>query len=58
MSDQPERRVVLLDTPTDELLVLRGEWEEMLTWGLSKQARKSVEIKIGAVNYVLAQRNQ
>ena len=56
-TDEP-KRIVLLDEPTENLLRYRAEWEEQLTWGLSKQARKAIEIKVGAVNYVLRERNE
>lgn len=59
MSDTPEpTRIVIAEQSDEQLLWLRQEFEEMLTWGLSKQARYSIERKLGAVNYVIAERER
>jgi hypothetical protein len=50
------RTLVIRDTPTDELLEIRGLFLEQLGWGLSKQARKALEIKVGAIEYRLRER--
>lgn len=52
----PTRNIVIRDTPTDELLAIREVWLEQLGWGLSAQARKQLEIKVGAVEYRLRER--
>lgn len=44
------------DTPTPQLEAMRDTFRTHLTWGLSKQARKSTEIKLRAVELVLAER--
>ena len=58
MSDKPDptARIVIADTPTPQLEHLRSALEDMLGWGLSQQARKSVEIKIKAIALTLKER--
>ena len=49
---------ILREMPTDELQTWRELFQEQLTWGLSKQARKSTEIKLGAIDHVLRERGE
>lgn len=46
----------IADTDTETLLEWRRIYQEHLTWGLSKDARRSTLTKLGAVEYRLAER--
>ena len=52
------RRLVIAETPTADLVTLHADLAEQLDWGLSKQARKAVEIKLKAIELTLAERKE